>query len=72
MEIESLRAESEKKAKKESIKAKKALVQGQDDPDEQQAATKRKRVAEDVLDAPVTKKVSSLPHFFKASPTIHC
>lgn len=67
MEIESLRGEIEK-AKKGSIRAKKALVQAQADADEQQkAATKRKRLAEDVLDVPVTKKVNSLPHFLNDS-----
>ena len=64
-----MRGETEK-AKKESMKARKALVQAQADAEEQQkAATTQKRVAEDVLDGPVTKKVKPLPCFFQVSPT---
>lgn len=58
MEIESLKSDIEK-ARKVSTKAKRALVQAQADAEEQQkAAAKRKRLAEDGLDEPATKKVN--------------
>jgi len=69
MEIESLRAEIVK-VKKESVKAKKARMQAQADAEEQQqAATKRKRVGEEVLDEPVTKKVKPFLFLQKVQPT---
>ncbi len=46
------------------MKAKKTLVQAEAEAEEQQkAAAKRKRVAEDGLDEPVTKKVNP-PYIF--------
>jgi len=64
MEIASLKSEIEK-AMRESTKTKRALVQAQADAEEQQkAAAKRKRLAEDGLDEHVTKKVN--PSYFSS------
>jgi hypothetical protein len=68
MEIESLKSETEK-AMKESMKTKRALVQAQADAEEQQkAAAKRKRLVEESLDEPVTKRVNPSHISFKLAP----
>ena len=51
------------------MKTKRTLVQAQADAEEQQkVAAKRKRLAEDGLDEPVTKKVNPSYIFFKLLP----
>jgi len=53
------------------MKAKRALVQAQAGAEEhQKAAAKRKRLAEDVQDEPVTKKVHPSYIFFKLAPIV--
>lgn len=68
MEIESLKSGIEKTIK-ESTKTKRALVQAQADAEEQQKAyAKRKRLDEDGLDEPVTKKVIPSYISFRSAP----
>lgn len=65
MEIESLKSEIEKTI----TKAKRALVQAQADAEEQQKTyAKRKRLDEDGLDEPATKKVNPSYISFRSAP----